>query len=1060
MLRKLQLHLTKIVLLGLLFTGISLSAQQNIIPVRDQVSGFSTWTDVSVGGSTYLQLLTASSSTTTPAMDFTQFSNQTLNFTARTFGGTNTVENTVTVSISENNGASWSILGTRVPSNNNLVAQTPFDLSSYNGTQVRIRFTVAGTNNGVGVGIDDIAISGIEAPSAPVITAGPATDVTTSSATITGVISSAGESAVTEYGAEYSTTANFEPGTGIVVQADNLVGSDFSLILDELELNTTYYFRVYAANSQGTGYSDQSAFTTQAVGTPVAVDATDTTATTFTASWTTAAEAVSYRLDVSESETFGIYNPATDLFFSEYLEGSSNNKYLEIYNGTGQDVNLNDYQIILYANGSTDATAVENLSGTLADGATRVYRNNQSNIYGGITIISNANNFNGDDAIALRKISTGNTIDVIGTIGVQQNFGADITLRRKSTITSPSTTYNIEDWDSYATDNVEGLGNHDFEGGIFPDYLEGYQNLTVTGTSIQVTGLEPATTYYYRVRAVAGENTSVNSNVISVETGIINIWNGTAWTLGTPPTIDDEAAIEGDYNTAEEGEFAASLLTVNSGTFIIAESTSITVDGAVINNGAAEDFIIENNANLIQVNNDANTGDIYIIKNGSPLYRLDYTIWSSPVISQNLNSFSPNTLEERFYVYDTEADEYLSIDPAANNFEPGAGYLIRMPNGYPNSGDTAGYNDGETAVSFEGIFTGTANNGMISVPLSIAGGGYNMVGNPYPSPINIYDFYDLNTGAIDQGSALYFWRKTNDPNASSYATITKLAYAENEAVGGDTGGTTFIGNPEEWVINPGQGFFVQAATGVDLVFTNTMRRNVNNGQFFRTSEDESISRIWLDVSGSESGFSQSVIGYTDVTTNGLDYGWDGKAINSGGLAFYSLVNETQLSIQARTQFAVTDVVPMGYRADVAGNYTIKLSETDGLFAGDQDVFIKDNVTGAVHNLKDSDYTFATSEGTFNDRLEVVYQNESLSTDNQVLNVNNVIVYKSGNAISINTGNVQMTGVNVYDVRGSLLYSQTGVNATETTIDNLNSQQQVLIINISTDKGEVSRKIVF
>ena len=69
---------------------------------------------------------------------------------------------------------SWSDLGTRVPASSTLTAMTAFDLSAYNGTQVRIRFTVAGTLSGIGAGIDEISVTGY-LPTSPTITVNPAT---------------------------------------------------------------------------------------------------------------------------------------------------------------------------------------------------------------------------------------------------------------------------------------------------------------------------------------------------------------------------------------------------------------------------------------------------------------------------------------------------------------------------------------------------------------------------------------------------------------------------------------------------------------------------------------------------------------------------------------------------------------------------------------------------------------------------------------------------------------------------------------------------------------------
>ncbi len=108
---------------------------------------------------------------------------------------------------------------------------------------------------------------------------------------------------------------------------------------------------------------------------------------------------------------------AIDLLFSEYLEGSSNNKYLEIYNGTGQAVDLSDYKVNLYSNGSTTSTQELLLSGTLNNNEVYVIKNSAATLYNGTATVSNVTFFNGDDAIALSKISTGQYVDILGKIG-------------------------------------------------------------------------------------------------------------------------------------------------------------------------------------------------------------------------------------------------------------------------------------------------------------------------------------------------------------------------------------------------------------------------------------------------------------------------------------------------------------------------------------------------------------------------------------------------------------------------------------------------------------------
>ena len=109
----------------------------------------------------------------------------------------------------------------------------------------------------------------------------------------------------------------------------------------------------------------------------------------------------------------------SELFFSEYIEGSSNNKALEIYNGTGAAVNLaaDDYNVQMFFNGSPVPTLTINLTGTVADGDVFVLAQSSANA----TILAQADQtngsgwFNGDDAVVLRKGAA--IIDVIGQIG-------------------------------------------------------------------------------------------------------------------------------------------------------------------------------------------------------------------------------------------------------------------------------------------------------------------------------------------------------------------------------------------------------------------------------------------------------------------------------------------------------------------------------------------------------------------------------------------------------------------------------------------------------------------
>lgn len=153
---------------------------------------------------------------------------------------------------------------------------------------------------------------------------------------------------------------------------------------------------------------------------------------------------------------------ASDLFISEYVEGSSNNKAIEIANFTGSPKNLNNYRLAIYSNGSTSPQTpiIFNVDHILAHGEVYVIKNSQAlpAIFSNQT--SGALGFNGNDAIALRT-STGTDIDVVGIIGDNSMFGENVTLRKKP-LFGPSTTYDAEDFNTYPVDTFNGLGWHTY----------------------------------------------------------------------------------------------------------------------------------------------------------------------------------------------------------------------------------------------------------------------------------------------------------------------------------------------------------------------------------------------------------------------------------------------------------------------------------------------------------------------------------------------------------------------------------------------------------------------
>lgn len=167
----------------------------------------------------------------------------------------------------------------------------------------------------------------------------------------------------------------------------------------------------------------------------------------------------------------------TNLFFSEYIEGSSNNKLIEIYNPTPNAVDLSNYQLAAYNNGGTDITnSLEWPAGTmLASGDVYIVGNPgaDSVLLAQADTTSSVTFFNGDDAIVLRDTTAGMDLDIIGVVGedpgtawtVGSGSTANHTLVRRSSVNEGETNWSVAvlGWISYDINFSDSLGFHNID---------------------------------------------------------------------------------------------------------------------------------------------------------------------------------------------------------------------------------------------------------------------------------------------------------------------------------------------------------------------------------------------------------------------------------------------------------------------------------------------------------------------------------------------------------------------------------------------------------------------
>lgn len=164
--------------------------------------------------------------------------------------------------------------------------------------------------------------------------------------------------------------------------------------------------------------------------------------------------------------------PCSNLFFSEYIEGSSNNKALEIYNPSSSAIDLSNYKLYRYNNGSTTLSDSLGLSGLLAPGAVYLIANPSADaaLTGPADTTHTITFYNGDDVVAIYDIAQGQIIDVIGEIGVDPGTNwpvdtgatSEYTLVRKASINQGSSDWSVgaTQWDVYPQNDFTHFGSH------------------------------------------------------------------------------------------------------------------------------------------------------------------------------------------------------------------------------------------------------------------------------------------------------------------------------------------------------------------------------------------------------------------------------------------------------------------------------------------------------------------------------------------------------------------------------------------------------------------------
>lgn len=532
------------------------------------------------------------------------------------------------------------------------------------------------------------------------------------------------------------------------------------------------------------------------------------------------------------------------------------------------------------------------------------------------------------------------------------------------------------------------------------------------------------------------------------------VWNGITWSNGFP-SGGKEISFKQDYEALTTTNVCSCSIDEGKKVTLLSGNT-LGIEFSYLGSGI---LTLEDSASLYQNDDEVlNSGIIHLKRKSSLIIKSDYTFWSSPVQNQKLIDVSPDTALDKFFLFDSLIDDWTKENPS-NNMTVGKGYIIRGPLSF----------SANVRKQFEAVFKGIPNNGKINYNLELAK-GFSLIGNPYPSALNADEFLNENKSKIT--GTLYFWTHNTPINLSLEKQYTTDDYAVYNLLGGvGTRGALTSGINEtipDGTIGAGQAFFVGNKKSGLIEFNNSMRIAGRNSIFFKPSksnkDEDAIEkhRIWLNFESSDGLFKQILLGYVKGATNSYDDSYDAVTFDGNRfIDFYSIIGNKKLVIQGRAlPFTIADTIPLAYRTTIADDFTISIDHADGDLSS-HNIYLEDKITGIVHDLTASNYSFKTGIGTFTDRFILRYINKTLESKDFENLKKDILVSVKNKIIDVMSSKENIQEVVVFDVLGKIVYHKKKIDANALKISNLQSGNQVLLVKVTLENGNIiSKKIIF
>jgi|GEM_PF-1148957 len=417
-----------------------------------------------------------------------------------------------------------------------------FTVGSYNnltvaGTSVVVTGLTAGTNyyyrvrasNTSGSSVNSSPISLLTLPSSPLATEATSIASTTFTTTWNPV------STATGYFIDVSTVNTF---SSFVSGYNNTSVSGTSLSVTVPTAGITYYYRIRCVNATGTSSNSNTIATLLKPATPTTTTATLVSATSFTSNWGTVTGATEYALEVSTNNFASNINnydnltvTGTSLAVIDLTPGTTYKYRLRAVNAAGISTVSNSTTVTLISPApiATLAASITTSGFTATWTATAGAASYLLDVSGVSDFSSFISGYNGasvaSTSSSITGLSPGTTyyyrLRAVNTSGVSVNSNTITTSTLTSVPTANASTSITSTGFNASWSSVTGANDYRIDvstSNTFSSFVGSYNNQTVGGSSTFISGLLPATTYYYRVRASNSSGSSANSGTITTLT--------------------------------------------------------------------------------------------------------------------------------------------------------------------------------------------------------------------------------------------------------------------------------------------------------------------------------------------------------------------------------------------------------------------------------------------------------------------------------------------------------------------------------------------------------------